>query len=176
MTAFHAFVTGLAGRYSDIKQEQRNLAGQEKLAQLDLEKQAIASGPQVKKYGNMNFIRTDPRTLGTEDQKSFQALADYANMFDSGSVEDFSSLTDSEKSELSTNVLGAWNAFSSLQSPGTGGSGDNIKEYYRIFPNLDAFSKLPELHKQMLASDPTQSITGDVIYDSEHEILGVGNS
>ena len=176
MTAFHAFVTGLAGRYSDIKQEQRNLAGQEKLAQLDLEKQAIASGPQVKKYGNMNFIRTDPRTLGTEDQKSFQALADYANMFDSGSVEDFSSLTDSEKSELSTNVLGAWNAFSSLQSPGTGGSGDNIKEYYRIFPNLDALSKLPELHKQMLASDPTQSITGDVIYDSEHEILGVGNS
>ena len=94
MTAFHAFVTGMAGRYSDIKQEQRNLAGQEKLAQLDLEKQAIASGPQVKKYGNLNFVRTDPRTLGSEDQKTFQALADYANMFDSGSIEDFASLTD----------------------------------------------------------------------------------
>ena len=176
MTAFHAFVTGMAGRYSDIKQEQRNLAGQEKLAQLELEKQAIASGPQVKKYGNLNFVRTDPRTLADEGQKTYQALADYANMFDSGSIEDFASLTDAERSELSTNVLGAWNSFSALQSPGTGGSGDNIKEYYRVFPNLDAFSKMPDLHKKMLASDPTQSITGDVIYDSSHQILGINNN
>ena len=80
MTAFHAFVTGLAGRYSDIKQEQRNLAGQEKLAQLELEKQSIASGPQTKKYGNMTYIRTDPRDLANDDLKAFQAVADYANM------------------------------------------------------------------------------------------------
>jgi len=176
MTAFHAFVTGLAGRYSDIKQEQRNLAGQEKLAQLELEKQSIASGPQTKKYGNMTYIRTDPRDLANDDLKAFQAVADYANMLDGASVEDIASLSNAEKSELKTNILGTWNAFSALQSPGTGGSGDNLKEYYRIFPNLDAFSKMPELHEQILSSDPTKSITGDITYDTEHEILGIGNN
>ena len=34
MTAFHAFVTGMAGRYSGIKQEQRNLKGQNELQAL----------------------------------------------------------------------------------------------------------------------------------------------
>ena len=176
MTAFHAFVTGLAGRYSDIKQEQRNLAGQEKLAQLELEKQSIASGPQTKKYGNMTYMRTDPRDLANDDLKAFQAVADYANMLDGASAEDIASLSDAERKELEMNVKGTWSAFTALQSPGTGGSGDNLKEYYRIFPNLDAFTKLPDLHEYMLSSDPTKSITGDITYDTEHEILGIGNN
>ena len=137
MTAFHAFVTGLAGRYSDLKQEQRNLAGQEKLAQLELEKQSIASGPQTKKYGNMTYMRTDPRDLANDDLKAFQAVADYANMLDGASAEDIASLSDAERKELEMNVKGTWSAFTALQSPGTGGSGDNLKEYYRIFPNLE---------------------------------------
>lgn len=177
MTAFHAFVTGLAGRYSDIKQEQRNLAGQEKLKQIDLEKSLISSTPSsTKKYGNLTFTPTTLPQGSSQDMVSNQYLSDYANMFDGGTQEDFDAMDDADKKALKTNVLGAWSTFSQLVSPGTGGSGDNLKEYYRMFPNMDAFSKMPELHEEMTNSDPTKSIMGDVIYDSEHEILGIGNA
>ena len=39
--SFHAFVTGLAGGYSKIKEEKRNLLGQKELAQIELEKASL---------------------------------------------------------------------------------------------------------------------------------------
>ena len=172
MTAFHAFVTGMANRYSGIKAEDRNLKGQKELQAL------VNSGKSTptnsKTFGSMTFTPTDVSDF-TDDRKIYQGIADYANMFDANDKSAFDSLTDSEKNILRTDILGAWDTFTDLVSPGTGGSGDNIKEYYRKFSNLDAFKHMPDLHAEMLRTDPTNSVLGKVVYDSNHEILGIGN-
>ena len=73
MTAFHAFVTGMAGRYSGIKQEQRNLKGQKELQAL------VNSGKTTptnsKTFGSMTFTPTDVSDF-TDDRKIYQGLAD----------------------------------------------------------------------------------------------------
>ena len=172
MTAFHAFVTGMAGRYSGIKGEERNLRGQKELQALV--NSGRATPTNSKTFGNMTFTPTDVSDF-TDDRKIYTGLADYANMFDANSKEAFAALPDAKKKELRTDILGAWDTFTDLVSPGTGGSGDNIKEYYRKFSNMDAFQKMPELHSEMLRTDPTNSVLGKVVYDSNHEILGIGN-
>ena len=174
--SFHAFVTGLAGGYSKIKEEKRNLLGQKELAQIELEKASLKNPTNSRTYGSMTYIPTDIDNLPNEDRKLFQGLADYANMFDRNDQQAFDKLSEGDRSELTTNIKGAWDAFTDLVSPGTGGSGENIKEYYRMFPNLDAFKKMPELHKYLTETDPTNSILGKVVYDSNHEILGINNN
>ena len=176
MTAFHAFVTGLAGRYSDVQQEKRNLAGQKELSQIELEKAALKNPTNSQTYGNMTFAPTQLPDGASADRIAYQGVADYANMFGANTQAEFDSLSTQDKDKLKLNLLGAWSDFTQLQSPGSGGSGDNIKEYYRMFPNLDAFSKMPDLHQQLLASDPTKSILGKVVYDSNHEILGINSN
>ena len=170
--AFHAFVTGMANRYSGIKAEERNLAGQKELQALVNSGKSTPTNSRT--FGSMTFTPTDVSDF-TDDRKIYQGLADYANMFDANDQSAFDTLSEDEKRILETEVLGAWDTFTDLVAPGTGGSGDNIKEYYRKFSNLDAFKKLPGLHQKLLSTDPTNSILGKVVYDSNHEILRIGN-
>ena len=57
--SFHAFVTGLAGGYSKIKEEKRNLLGQKELAQIELEKASLKNPTNSRTYGSMTYIPTD---------------------------------------------------------------------------------------------------------------------
>ena len=130
--AFHAFVTGMANRYSGIKAEERNLAGQKELQALVNSGKSTPTNSRT--FGSMTFTPTDVSDF-TDDRKIYQGLADYANMFDANDQSAFDTLSEDEKRILETEVLGAWDTFTDLVAPGTGGSGDNIKEYYKEIDN-----------------------------------------
>jgi len=100
--AFHAFVTGMANRYSGIKAEERNLAGQKELQALVNSGKSTPTNSRT--FGSMSFTPTDVSDF-PDDRKIYQGLADYANMFDANDQSSFDSLSEDEKRILETEVF-----------------------------------------------------------------------